>query len=82
MRQDSPNGGARTQVDAETVHQSIDDLRKSLTLIFAYAQMLQRRTRQGVSSTPAQVDRSADVIARAAAEMIHDLKKLEDACEG
>ena len=81
-RQDNPDGEVRVQVDAETVHQSVNDLRKSLTLILAYAQMLQRRSRQGVSSTPAQVDRSADVICRATADMIHELKKLEDACDG
>ena len=82
MQQNTPDGDVRALVDTETVHQSIDHLRKSLTMILAHAQMLQRRTQQGVPSTPAQVDRSADVISRAAADMIDELKKLEDACDG
>ena len=81
MRQDNPDGGMRTQVDAETVHQSIDDLRKSLTVISAYAQFLQRQSRRGESLTPVEVEKRAQVIARAARHMVDDLKTLEDACE-
>ena len=82
MRRDVSDGGMGRQVSAETVHQSIDDLRKSLTVVFAYAQFLQRQGRRGEPLTPAEVEKRAQVIASAATDMIHELKKLEDACEG
>ena len=81
MRPDNPNGKARAQVGVETVHQSIDDLRKSLTVIFAYAQFLQRQGRRGDPLPRAEVEKRAQVIADAAMDMIDDLKKLEDACD-
>ena len=56
------------EVDAETVQQSIDDLRKSLTVIFAYAQFLQREGQRGVPLTSAEVEKRAHAIASAAME--------------
>ena len=81
MRQNSPDGHVHAHVATKTVHQSIDDLRKSLTVISAYAQFLQRQGRRGTQLTPAEVEKRAQVIAGAATDMIDDLKKLEDACE-
>ena len=81
MQRDNPDGEVHAQVATETVHQSIDDLRKSLTVIFAYAQFLQRQGRRGTQLTPADVEKRAQVITGAAMDMIDDLNKLEDACE-
>ena len=81
MRPDNPDGRMRVQVDAETVHQSIDDLRKSLTVIYAYAQFLQRQGQRGMPLMPAEVEKRGHVIASAAMDMIDELKKLEDACD-
>ena len=80
-RQGNPNGEMHPQVDVETVHQSIDDLRKSLTVIYAYAQFLERQSGRGTQLAPAEVEKRAQMIASAARGMIDDLKKLEDVCE-
>lgn len=82
MGQDNPDGEMRAQVDAETVRHSIDDLRKSLTVIYAYAQFLQRQGRRGDPLPRAEVEKRAQVIADAAMDMIDDLKQLEDVCDG
>ena len=81
MQQNTPDGKVRAQVGVETVHQSIDDLRKSLTVIYAYAQFLQRQGQRGMQLTPAEVEKRGHMIASAAMDMIDELKKLEDACD-
>ena len=81
MRQKSPDGEVHAQVATETVHESVDDLRKSLTVIYAYAQILQRQSGRGTQLPPAEVEKRAQVIASAARHMVEDLNKLEDACE-
>ena len=78
--QNNPNGERHAQVDVQTVHQSIDDLRKSLTIVLAYAQFLQRQGRRGPQLPPAELEKRAQVIASASIDMIDELKKLEDAC--
>ena len=78
MTEKGPNGTPDGFVRADDVRQAIDDLRRSLTVVYAQAQLLQRRNRRGVPPTLDQLERSANALALAAATMIHTVHELEE----
>ena len=80
MGPNEPNGTPGGFVRSADVREAIAELRLSLTVIYAQAQLMQRRNRSGTPPTPAQMKTGADAIALAAATMIHDLHTLEDHC--
>lgn len=80
MEAKESNGTPGGFVRATDVHQAIDELRRSLTVIYAQAQLMQRRNRLGTPPTSAQLETSANAIALAAVTMNHDIQKLEERC--
>lgn len=80
MTDTGPNGTPDGFVRADDVRRAINDLNRSLTVIYAQAQLMQRRNRLGIPPTPDQLERSANALALAAVTMIHDLKELEERC--
>jgi hypothetical protein len=78
MERQNPDSRVIAMIDRDPVDQAIQDLRTSLTAAYAHAQLMQRRHRRGVPSSPQQVDRAAGVIARSCSDMIQRLVDLED----
>ncbi len=76
------DGDASAAIDPAAVLHAVDQLRTSLTTIFAYGQLLQRSQRDGAAVRTDLVERAATAIVNNAIVMIHDLTQLYDACDG
>lgn len=67
--------------EREPLEREILALRLSLTAAWAHAQLLERRARQGVVSTPGAVERSSGMISAACDAMSRAILRMEDALE-
>ena len=77
MDADQPREHRSYLVSTEQMENSILELRLSLTAVYAYAQLLERRSRNGTPSTPQQVDIAAGAISAACEDMIATFHELE-----
>jgi hypothetical protein len=77
MERQHPVDPDSVQMERERLEAWVYALNRSLTAAWAYAQLLERRSRNGESPTAEQVDRAASVIATACEEMNLTLRDLE-----
>ncbi|HEV2127930.1 MAG TPA: hypothetical protein VGR22_04855 [Thermomicrobiales bacterium] len=68
---------SKIELKRETMEQSMADLRLSLTAAWAWSQLLERRSQQGIPPTSEHVDRAAGAISTACEEMVRTLHDLE-----